>query len=444
MRSQLHVSEKAKKGSTSQPLLAHALSSHPEFDEFCFDLSEAFVAANIPWRKLDHPTLRRCLEKYTHRKLPAESTLRKNYLPILYEKVLDEIRASVAKGPMWAAADETTDVCGRYVAHLIVGRLGDDKSSRSYLLACRVLEKTNYSTVARFVNDSLKTLWPDGGGEDFRIFYTDAAAYMIKAADSLKVFYPNLVHVTCLAHGINRVAEEVRNQYPLTNKMVSVVKKIFVKAPSRREIYRALMPDVPLPPEPVVTRWGTWLEAVNFYADHFDSLKDVVSRFNPEDSSAVREAQTLFEDPLLAVEVQLIKTNFTFLARSIRKLETGGLPLLESLDVVNQVGEELAKITSPVGRHVSRKFEAVLQKNPGYSTLKAVGNVMASAPNATLPENVPAGLLPAYKYAPLTTCDVERSFSNYKNILSDRRQKFTEENIERYIVSNVFYNGFSP
>jgi hypothetical protein len=41
------------------------------------------------------------------------------------------------------------------------------------------------------------------------VLYSDAAAYMLKAATALKVFYQNLIHFTCMAHGLLRVAEEV-------------------------------------------------------------------------------------------------------------------------------------------------------------------------------------------------------------------------------------------
>ena len=55
--------------------------------EFFVDMCEAFLAADIPWRKLDQPKLRKFLEKYTQNAIPDQSTLRKNYLPRLYSKV---------------------------------------------------------------------------------------------------------------------------------------------------------------------------------------------------------------------------------------------------------------------------------------------------------------------------------------------------------------------
>jgi hypothetical protein len=58
-------------------------------------------------------------------------------------------------------------------------------------------------------------LWPAGVHEEkVLILYSDAATYMLKASTALKVFYPNLIHLTFLAHGLQRVADEVRAKYP--------------------------------------------------------------------------------------------------------------------------------------------------------------------------------------------------------------------------------------
>ena len=47
----------------------------------------------------------------------------------------------------------------------------------------------------------------------------------------------------------------------------------------------------------------------------------------------------------------------------------------------------------------------------------------------------------AYKFAPITSVDVERSFSTYKRILDDRRDNFFDINIEMIIIVN--FNNFS-
>ena len=42
--------------------------------------------------------------------------------------------------------------------------------------------------------------------------------------------------------------------------------------------------------------------------------------------------------------------------------------------------------------------------------------------------------LTCFKYAPVTSCDVERSFSKYKAIVSDNRRSFKFENLKMHVV----------
>ena len=39
-----------------------------------------------------------------------------------------------------------------------------------------------------------------------------------------------------------------------------------------------------------------------------------------------------------------------------------------------------------------------------------------------------------FSFAPLTSCDTERSFSMFKNCLSERRRTFSFDNLRMYIV----------
>jgi hypothetical protein len=63
------------------------------------------------------------------------------------------------------------------------------------------MEHTNYSTVTRFVKDGLEVLRSSRVQEEkVLVLYLDATA-------DLKVFYQNLIHFTCMAHGLQSVAE---------------------------------------------------------------------------------------------------------------------------------------------------------------------------------------------------------------------------------------------
>uniref|UniRef100_A0A2S2PHA5 DUF659 domain-containing protein n=1 Tax=Schizaphis graminum TaxID=13262 RepID=A0A2S2PHA5_SCHGA len=88
------------------------------------------------------------------------------------------------------------------------------------------LFKCNFQTVGKLFNDAMQLLWPSGVKyENVLLFVTDVAPYMVKAADSLTVLFPNLIHLTCLAHGIHRVYETIRAEYTTVDKMIANVKK---------------------------------------------------------------------------------------------------------------------------------------------------------------------------------------------------------------------------
>ena len=60
----------------------------PAPNAFVEDMCEMFLAAGIPWNKATNHKFVEFMQKYASKRVPDESTLRKNYLPKLYTKVL--------------------------------------------------------------------------------------------------------------------------------------------------------------------------------------------------------------------------------------------------------------------------------------------------------------------------------------------------------------------
>jgi len=84
---------------------------------------------------------------------------------------------------------------------------------------------------------------------------------MVKAGKSLKIFCPKIEHMTCVAHALHRVCKEIRLQFPKVDELISNMKNIFLKTPSWIQIFRNIAPNIPLPLEPILTRWGTWIRS---------------------------------------------------------------------------------------------------------------------------------------------------------------------------------------
>jgi hypothetical protein len=78
----------------------------------------------------------------------------------------------------------------------------------------------------------------------------------------------------------------------------------------------------------------------------------------------------------------------------------------------------------------------VLQRNPGYSTLCTISDILCGKEveldSSELESD--ASDFDLYKYAPVTSCDVERSSSKYKANVSDNRRSFKFENLKMHVV----------
>ncbi|KAJ4434273.1 hypothetical protein ANN_22825 [Periplaneta americana] len=72
-------------------------------------------------------------------------------------------------------------------------------------------------------------------------------------------------------------------------------------------------------------------------------------------------------------------------------------------------------------------------KNRGYKKMCKVAQVLEGVPVGEI-DGVCVCDIPLFKYARLTSCDVERSFSQYKSLFRDNRHAFVMENLEMTFV----------
>lgn len=66
--------------------------------------------------------------------------------------------------------------------------------------------------------------------ENVLLVTTDAAPYMVSAIRSLKILFPKMLNITCLAHGLHRVADFIRLKFEDVNSLIAHCKAVFLKA----------------------------------------------------------------------------------------------------------------------------------------------------------------------------------------------------------------------
>ncbi|XP_049794622.1 uncharacterized protein LOC126204277, partial [Schistocerca nitens] len=154
-----------------------------------------------------------------------------------------------------------------------------------------------------------------------------------------------------------------------------------------------------------------------------------------DESSAIKIVKEVFTDTL-SLNFAFINANFSVISKAIKLLEAVGTQLCEALSIVQHVQSALGRARGHVSDKVKTKFQSVLQRNAGYSTLCKIS--ISVSGNAATFEDTETKLnssdLAAFKYAPVTSCKVERSFSRYKTILSDNRRSLTMENLKMHLV----------
>lgn len=128
-----------------------------------------------------------------------------------------------------------------------------------------------------------------------------------------------------------------------------------------------------------------------------------------------------------------VSSNFGFLSNAIEKLEAVGLTLHEQISIITEVKTTICNVRGKCSDAIRTKMEKVFCNNKELKVLEKIAAILAgeessASVNHTLAETS------AFKYAPLTSVDVERSFSMYKSLLRSNRHGFLIENLVLHFV----------
>lgn len=86
-------------------------------------------------------------------------------------------------------------------------------------------------------------------------------------------------------------------------------------------------------------------------------------------------------EPNLGPNLTYIQSNFRCLPVNITKLESSGLALFESIEVVNNTRETLKMASGKIGKEINDKFQNVIEKNIGFKTLVQISKIHSGEVN---------------------------------------------------------------
>ena len=169
--------------------------------------------------------------------------------------------------------DEAEVAKQKYIS-VLVGSL--DAPNQTFLVICHPLDSgrnVNTSIILHTVDDILRQLGTKR--ENFSLFLTDAARCMSSAGKTLKELYLSLMHVTCVVHLLHNCAVRVRAHFKNIDQVIATIKAATIKNKDCKQDFDDA--GLPSPPDPVITRWATWLRAALYYSENLAAVRTIVN-----------------------------------------------------------------------------------------------------------------------------------------------------------------------
>ena len=373
-------------------------------------LVKTFIMCDIPLYKLRSDPMKQFF-KENNIIVPSETTARRQ-IEFLSSETLGNIKKNLRDTEIYAIIDEAQINYIKYI-NILFGKISNPNTS--YLVATIPIQNLSSEKIIHCLGNVLKK--NDKNRENFLLLLTDSASYMVSSTKTLKVMYPNLSHVFCLLHLLHNCAMRIKCHFPKVNKLISSVKASIVKNNTRK----ALFIGMKLPPEPIVTRWGSWLEAGIYYTENVEKVKQIIEKFE-DDGIVVQKAKEAANDNELLNELIQFRKCYSVLGDIIKKFENKKLDIQDGMNELLNInfGEDPGNIKE-------------------YMLMGVNKNDIINITNLDHKLNIEPNIRNALMHAQSTTIDVERSFSMLGKLLRKDRG-FKKENVDKYMI--LYYNKF--
>ena len=174
------------------------------------------------------------------------------------------------------------------------------------------------------------------------------------------------------------------------------------------------MLDIGSPPEPIVSRWGTWLKASMYYCDHLPDVRRIVNEFTG-DGLLVRNVRSAINCETLTNNLVTIKRCYSPLIDLLQKSESTAYTIKRANEDFNNLC--FAEDPCNLKEYLIKKIEKC-----------DIPSIIACSRHDISPS-----CYTKLQNAQATSAAVERSFSIQKKILTNGRN-FLPENVGKYLM----------
>jgi len=121
-------------------------------------------------------------------------------------------------------------------------------------------------------------------------------------------------------------------------------------------MFKKVAPHIPMPPKPIVTRWGTWLTAGNYYCEFLDEFILVLNELDVEDANSIKICTNLVENAEIKNDLAFINANFGDLPNLITIMETIHLSLYDEIANYEHILEYICNMSGEIENKIKVKF----------------------------------------------------------------------------------------
>ena len=191
--------------------------------------------------------------------------------------VIAKVKEKVADNDVFFVIDETPDCRARNVVNLLDGVM-NGQPTKPMLLIVSFPEDVNNKTIQELVYDACNIL---RNKIDIPVFISFSLisqnTLAVKKMKEQDISFPHLHHISCLLHAVDLVSFQIMVYSQTVNSFLVEEKHFLQNSGKRKRIFKTET-QLPLPPFPVITRWGSWLTAVKYHVEHFDAIKTLLRR----------------------------------------------------------------------------------------------------------------------------------------------------------------------
>ena len=314
-----------------------------------------------------------------------------------------------------------------------------EQKSNRYLLTSEALDQVNSSSIAQLFKHSMSLIWPNNDEHDsVLVLLTSSSRHMKEAANSLKLHFPSLIHLTCMSQALNNITDILREEFREIDILVTRGRSIFIEQPSRINLLKDVVTGFQLPPKVRTGKGVNWIEAAIYYSNNFKTFRQIIDKLDYSSSStSVCLVKKVLQKNTTEIDLNNIASHFADLPNQIKLLEQNEQPLSESLKLFDSTFRQIYSFPITNGRSFKQKCLSIFAYNGDLIKITKLSEILNERISEETTTLNPA-MLSCFKYCPVSCVNIKDCFSGVKDLIDNNKNSINHDELKKMLVISCY------